>query len=80
MCLRFWKLWAGGANKKRKIYHCRPTNPNVKVIGDIESEIVLVVRLRWKILIIRAIACSFSVLIPSDRVSPSGCAIVTLPL
>ena len=33
-----------------------------------------------KILIIGAIVCSFSVLIPSDRVSPSGCAIVTLPL
>ena len=33
MCLRFWKLRAGGANKKRKIYYCRPTNPNVKVNG-----------------------------------------------
>ena len=35
---------------------------------------------RWKILIIRAIACSFSALISSNRVSPSGCAMVTLPL
>ena len=33
MCLRFWKLRAGGANKKRKIYYCRTTNPNVKVNG-----------------------------------------------
>lgn len=33
-----------------------------------------------KILIIGAIVCSFSVLIPSDRVSPSGCAMVTPPL
>ncbi len=80
MCLRFWKLWAGGANKKRKIYHCRTMNSNVKVIGGMGSEIALVVRLRWKILIIRAIACSFSVLISSDRVSPSGCAMMTLPL
>ena len=53
-----------GRIRKRKIYHCRPTNPNVKVIGDMESEIAWVVRLRWKILIISAIVCSFSVLIP----------------
>ena len=46
MCLRFWKLWAGGANKKRKIYHCRTMNSNVKVIGGMGSEIALVVRLR----------------------------------
>lgn len=49
MCLRFWKLWAGGANKKRKIYHCRTMNSNVKVIGGMGSEIALVVRLRWRV-------------------------------
>lgn len=42
MCLRFWKLRAGGANKKRKIYHCRTMNSNVKVIGDMEPETALV--------------------------------------
>ena len=42
MCLRFWKLWAGGANKKRKIYHCRTMNSNVEVIGDMEPETALV--------------------------------------
>lgn len=47
MCLRFWNPWGGtGANKKRKIYHCRTMNSNVKVIGDMESEIAWVVRLR----------------------------------
>mgnify|MGYP000062246663 CR=1 FL=1 len=45
MCLRFWKLRAGGANKKRKIYYCRTMNSNVNVIGDTESETALVVRL-----------------------------------
>ena len=42
MCLRFWKLRAGGANKKRKIYYCRTMNSNVEVIGDMEPETALV--------------------------------------
>ena len=42
MCLRFWNLWAGGANKKRKIYYCRTMNSNVEVIGDMEPETALV--------------------------------------
>ena len=41
MCLRFWKLRAGGANKKRKIYYCRTMNSNVEVIGDMEPETAL---------------------------------------
>ena len=61
MCLRFWKLRAGGANKKRKIYYCRTMNSNVKVIGVRDS---IGCSARRKILIIGAIVCSFSVLIP----------------
>lgn len=74
MCLRFWKLRAGGANKKRKIYYCRTMNSNVEVIGDMEPETALVFSAKaeggyqpyvWEY--------------TSDRVSPSGCAMITLP-